>query len=176
MAPSYLSEAAVLLPESWQTAQWGDRGVTLAAADFSGGLTVDVIVVAVQIVVTGGSEQGAWRGQGASNHTSTVGVGGGLPERYWEREDIWRPWPPLNSLTSREADVMTGMLWWEITHLKVTEISSLKITNNSHKPGCRLQFLLLMTLHWQKLNACDTMDPGLMVLQLTLRDEIFKLQ
>lgn len=82
MAQSYLSKAAVLLPKSWQTAQRGDRGVTLTAANFSGGLTVDVIMVPIQIVVTRRAEQGTWRRQGARHHTSTVGVGGGLPERH----------------------------------------------------------------------------------------------
>lgn len=72
----------LLLPESWQAAQRRDGGVTLAAADFSGDLTVDVIVVSVQVVVTSRAEQGAWRGHGAGHHTSTVGVGGGLPERH----------------------------------------------------------------------------------------------
>lgn len=87
LASSYLSKAAVLLPKSWQTAQWGDRGMTLTATDFSGGLTVDVIVVPIQVVVTSRAEQGTWWGQGARHCTSTVGVGGGLPERHWEDEE-----------------------------------------------------------------------------------------
>lgn len=86
-APSYLSKTTVLLPKSWQTAQWGDRGVALTATNFSGGLTVDVIVVPVQVVVTSRAEQRTWRGQGARRRTSTVGVGGGLPERHWEERE-----------------------------------------------------------------------------------------
>lgn len=56
--------------------------MTLSATGFSGGLNVNVIVVPVQVVVTRGTEQGTWRGQGARNHTAPVGVGGGLPERH----------------------------------------------------------------------------------------------
>lgn len=72
----------MLLAKSWQTAQRGDRGVTLTATNFSGGLTVDVIMVPIQVIVTRRAEQGAWRGQGSRHRTSTVGVGGGLPERH----------------------------------------------------------------------------------------------
>lgn len=56
--------------------------MTLTATDLSGGLTVDVIVVPIQVVVTSRAEQGTWRGQGARHRTSAVGVGGGLPERH----------------------------------------------------------------------------------------------
>lgn len=51
----HLSKAAVLLllPKCWQAAQGGDGGVTSAAAGLSGGgLAVDAVVVAVQVVVT----------------------------------------------------------------------------------------------------------------------------
>lgn len=87
LAPSNLSEAAVLLPESRQAAQGWNRGVTLTATGFSRGLTAVVIVVPVQVVVTRRAQQGARRGQGAGRHASVAGVGGGLSERHWgERE------------------------------------------------------------------------------------------
>lgn len=87
----YLSEAAVQLPKRWETAQWGDRGVTLAAAGFSLRLRMDVIMVAVQVVVTRRAEQRARWGQGASCHSSAVGVRGSLPERHWEeKRQTWR--------------------------------------------------------------------------------------
>lgn len=56
--------------------------MTLTATNFSGGLTVDVIMVPIQVIVACRAEQGTWRGQGSRHRTSTVGVGGGLPERH----------------------------------------------------------------------------------------------
>lgn len=56
--------------------------MTLTATHLSGALSVDVIVVPIQVVVTRRAKQGTWRGMGARDHTSTVGVGGGLPERH----------------------------------------------------------------------------------------------
>lgn len=50
---AHLSKAAVLLPKCWQATQGGDRGVTPAATGLSGGLAVDVVMVPVQVVVTG---------------------------------------------------------------------------------------------------------------------------
>lgn len=82
LAPSNLSKAAVLLPESRQAAQGWNRGVTLTATGFSRGLTAVVIVVPVQVVVTRRAQQGARRGQGAGRHASVAGVGGGLSERH----------------------------------------------------------------------------------------------
>lgn len=73
----------MLLAQGRQAAQRRDRGVTLAAADLSGGLAVDVVVVSVQVVVAGGAEQGARRGQRAGRRAAPVGVRGGLPERHW---------------------------------------------------------------------------------------------
>lgn len=73
----------MLLAQSWQAAQRGDGGVTLPTPDLSRGRAVDVLVISVQVVVAGGAEQGSRRGQGARDHTSAVGVGGGLPERHW---------------------------------------------------------------------------------------------
>lgn len=58
--------------------------MTLPTPDLSRGRAVDVLVISVQVVVAGGAEQGSRRGQGARDHTSAVGVGGGLPERHWE--------------------------------------------------------------------------------------------
>lgn len=73
----------MLLAQSRQAAQRGDGGVTLPASDLSGGRAVDVVLISIQIVVAGGAEQGSRRGQRARDHTSAVGVGGGLPERHW---------------------------------------------------------------------------------------------
>lgn len=50
---SHLSEAAVLLPKRRQATQGGDRGVTSTATGLSGGLAVDVVMVPIQVVVTG---------------------------------------------------------------------------------------------------------------------------
>lgn len=80
---SFFSKAAVLLPKGWEAAQRGDRRRALATTALSGGLTVNVIVVTVQVVVTRRAKQRPWWGQGAGCQTSTVGVGGGLPERHW---------------------------------------------------------------------------------------------
>lgn len=57
---SYFSKAAVLLPEGWEAAQRGDRRRALTTTALSGGLTVNVIVVTVQVVVTRRAEQGPW--------------------------------------------------------------------------------------------------------------------
>lgn len=75
----------MLLAQSRQAAQRGDGGVTLPTSDLSRGRAVDVLVISIQVVVAGGAEQGPRRGQGARDHTSAVGVGGGLPERHWKQ-------------------------------------------------------------------------------------------
>lgn len=142
LAPAYLSKAAVLLPKSWQTAQWGDRGVTLAATNFSGGLTVDVIMVPIQVVVTRRAEQGTWRGKGARHRTSTVSVGGGLPKRHWEEKETHRGLDYLSPYRMkllktcfRVRVTINRMHWWgnncSATHSKATKIC-LKLVTRWH--------------------------------------------
>ena len=70
----------MLLSQGRQAAQGGDRRVALASVKVPGALFVTV--VPVEVVVAGGAEQGARRGQVARQNAPTVGVGGVLPESH----------------------------------------------------------------------------------------------
>ena len=75
----------LVLSQCREASQRGDRRLTLSTVTLPQALPQTVNALPVEVVVASGAQKGAGRGQSSHQHTSTVSVGGGLPERHWER-------------------------------------------------------------------------------------------